>query len=131
MAIKKVCVDNEHKSREVSILRMLRHPCVIFLKQAFYNTGPGDCKDTFLNLVMKKYDTNLKVLILSYRESGVEFPEELIKTYFYQLLRALMYLEAKGVCHRDVKPENVLFNFSSNRLVLADFGSAKILKGSN
>lgn len=46
----------------------------------------------------------------------------------YQLLRALAYLHAVGVCHRDIKPHNVLVDADSGRLVLIDFGSAKVLR---
>lgn len=32
-----------------------------------------------------------------------------------------------GVCHRDIKPQNLLVNPETGRLLLCDFGSAKIL----
>ena len=49
-----------------------------------------------------------------------------IKIYLYQMLRSLHYLHCQNICHRDIKPHNFLIN--SNRVVLCDFGSAKILK---
>lgn len=58
-------------------------------------------------------------------------PIILIKLYSYQLLRALVYIKELGICHRDIKPQNVLVNPSTHQLKLCDFGSAKrLVKGS-
>lgn len=50
-----------------------------------------------------------------------------IKLYMYQLLRSLMYIHSVGICHRDIKPQNLLLNPATGVLKLCDFGSAKIL----
>jgi serine/threonine protein kinase len=50
-----------------------------------------------------------------------------IKLYVYQLLRSLAYIHSLGICHRDIKPQNLLLNPSTGVLKLCDFGSAKIL----
>lgn len=35
-----------------------------------------------------------------------------------------------GVCHRDIKPHNILVDPNSNKVVMCDFGSAKkLVKG--
>ena len=39
----------------------------------------------------------------------------------------MAHLHAKGVCHRDVKPQNLLVDPASHVLKLCDFGSAKVL----
>lgn len=48
-----------------------------------------------------------------------------IKIYTYQIFRGLLYLHSKKICHRDIKPQNILTN--NKEVVICDFGSAKIL----
>ncbi|KAL4339140.1 hypothetical protein GQ457_08G022880 [Hibiscus cannabinus] len=50
------------------------------------------------------------------------------KLYTYQICRGLNYLHnVIGVCHRDIKPQNLLVNPYSHQLKICDFGSAKML----
>ncbi|KZV69039.1 Pkinase-domain-containing protein, partial [Peniophora sp. CONT] len=50
--------------------------------------------------------------------------EELTKMVFLQLIDALAFCHAKGVYHRDVKPENVLVSADGRHWYLSDFGLA-------
>jgi len=50
-----------------------------------------------------------------------------VKLYIYQLFRSLAYIHSQGICHRDIKPQNLLLNPASSVLKLCDFGSVKIL----
>ena len=50
-----------------------------------------------------------------------------IKIYVYQLFRSLAYIHSQGICHRDIKPQNLLLDPNTGVLKLCDFGSAKIL----
>ena len=45
----------------------------------------------------------------------------------YQLFRSLAYIHSLGICHRDIKPQNLLLDPESGVLKLCDFGSAKQL----
>ncbi|KAL5711828.1 calcium/calmodulin-dependent protein kinase [Ranunculus cassubicifolius] len=47
-----------------------------------------------------------------------------------QLMKALAHCHRRGVAHRDIKPDNILFD-SRNRLKLADFGSADFFSEGN
>ena len=50
-----------------------------------------------------------------------------IKLNMYQLFRGLAYIHAIDICHRDIKPPNILVNKKTGKLVICDFGSAKKL----
>ena len=51
------------------------------------------------------------------------FPEVRVKSYMYQLVKALEHMHRNGIFHRDIKPENVLI--AEENLKLADFGSCR------
>ena len=54
-------------------------------------------------------------------------PHPIPPFFLAQLCRALAHLGACGVCHRDIKPQNLLVDPRNHTLKLCDFGSAKIL----
>jgi hypothetical protein len=50
------------------------------------------------------------------------FPACLPQVYMYQLFRSLAYIHSQGVCHRDIKPQNLLVDPDTAVLKLCDFG---------
>ena len=56
-------------------------------------------------------------------------PPILVKLYTYQLLRSIAYIHAKGICHRDIKPQNIFITNQDGRRVykIGDFNVSKIL----
>ena len=42
-----------------------------------------------------------------------------------QILAALAYMHSKGVCHRDIKPDNVLFIDDFQTIKIVDFNVSK------
>lgn len=49
-----------------------------------------------------------------------------IKSYMFDLLKALDFIHSKDIIHRDIKPTNFLYDPFSRRGVLVDFGLAEI-----
>lgn len=126
VAIKKVYQDKRYKNRELSIMKELDHPNVIKLRHYFYT--PGEKPDeVFLNCVMDYMPDTLSRLIRQYSKSKMQFPKIVLKLYAFQLLKSINYIHTLGICHRDIKPQNVLVDPNTHILKLCDFGSAKKL----
>merc|ERR1719409_569293 len=65
-----------------------------------------------------------------YNKMKQPMPLIFVKLYAYQMCRSLLYIHKVGVCHRDIKPQNLLVDGRSHALKLCDFGSAKrLVKG--
>lgn len=126
VAVKKVMQDRRFKNRELEVmLGMPPHPNVVELLHCFYSRGRGG--EVYLNLVLEFVrGTVFHVAKLHAREKQ-PVPIELAKYYAYQTLSALDHLHRNGVCHRDVKPHNLLVRTDDHVLKLCDFGSAKPL----
>jgi protein-serine/threonine kinase len=54
-------------------------------------------------------------------------PSILIRSYLGQIADALAFLHARGICHRDVKDENVILA-EGGRCWLIDFGSSGVVR---
>lgn len=54
----------------------------------------------------------------------------LARTYFFQLASGLKAIHDQGICHRDLKPQNLLLN-SKFELKITDFGLSKIFEDPN
>ncbi|ELS33736.1 MULTISPECIES: bifunctional serine/threonine-protein kinase/formylglycine-generating enzyme family protein [Pseudanabaena] len=54
------------------------------------------------------------------------FSEAKIKDLLLDLLPVLQFIHAGNVIHRDIKPENIIRRRSDGKLVLVDFGAAKM-----
>lgn len=126
VAIKKVFQDKRYKNRELPIIKELNHPNTIQLRQAFYT--PGDKPDEiFLNIVMDFMPDTLSKIIKNFYKTGEGMPLIYVKLFSYQMLRSLAYIHYLGICHRDIKPQNVLVDINKLKLQMCDFGSAKKL----
>jgi len=126
VAIKKVLQDRRFKNRELQIMKLLNHPNVVELKNSFYTSG-SKVDEIFLNLVLEYIPETVFRVSQQYIKLKQFIPLFYVKLYMYQMLRALAYIHSLGICHRDIKPQNLLLDPQSGILKLCDFGSAKIL----
>ncbi|KAG1686930.1 Glycogen synthase kinase-3 beta [Nymphon striatum] len=83
--------------------------------------------EVYLNLVLEYVPETVYRVSRHYSKMKQTIPTSYIKLYMYQLFRSLAYIHSEGICHRDIKPQNLLLDPDSGVLKLCDFGSAKHL----
>ena len=98
---------------EITILRRLDHPNIIALLDVVETASE-------LTVVTELAQGELLEALL---EDGA-LPAAVVRSVAAQLTRALAYLHARGVMHRDLKPQNVLVA-AGGRVKLCDFGFAR------
>eukprot|EP00250_Pteridium_aquilinum_P016407 c23090_g1_i1 orf=596-2020(+) len=126
VAIKKVLQDKRYKNRELQIMQMLDHTNIVSLRHCFYSNTEKD--ELYLNLVLEYVPETVYRVAKHYSRANQRMPLIYVKLYTYQICRALAYIHSGlGICHRDIKPQNLLVNPHTHQLKLCDFGSAKVL----
>ncbi|KAL6929874.1 regulator of ime2 [Hanseniaspora valbyensis] len=129
VALKKVLQDKRFKNRELEIMQRLEHRNVIDLKYYFYQEDQSK-QELYLNLVLEYMPQSLYQRIRHYahmKEKKI-MPHDETQIYMYQLFKGLNYMHGRwGICHRDIKPQNILINPQTLELKICDLGSAKIL----
>lgn len=120
VALKRIRLEVEDEGipstalREISLLKELQHPNIVELRDCIQSDGK-------LYLIFEFVDRDLK----KFMESQVDMLDPAtVKSYLYQIIVGLEYCHARGIMHRDLKPQNLLVS-KSGVLKLADFGLAR------
>ncbi|AGO12723.1 AaceriADR253Wp [[Ashbya] aceris (nom. inval.)] len=128
VAIKKVLQDRRFKNRELEIMKLLQHTNVVDLRYHFYESEP-QTNEVYLNLILEYMPQSLYQRLRHFVTGRLLMPRDEIKVYMFQLFKSLNYLHRVArVCHRDIKPQNLLVDAGTLQLKLCDFGSAKQLR---
>lgn len=105
---------------ENQIMQQLSHPLIITLENAFQDREN-------LYVIMKNYDGgDLRFHMMN----NPMFNEEQAKFIVACIVSALGYIHKKNIIHRDVKPENLIFD-EKGFVHLTDFGVAKYWRSHN
>lgn len=101
--------------REARTAGQLSHPHIVHIHRA-------DERGEFAFFVMGVVDgENLGQRV---RDRGPLPPAEVVR-HLREVAWALAYAHARGVIHRDVKPENIMIERGTNRALVTDFGIAR------
>lgn len=100
----------EQIKREISIMKLVRHPNIVELKEVMATKT----KIFFIMEFVKGGELFSKVV------KG-KLKEDIARKYFQQLISAVDFCHSRGVSHRDLKPENLLLDENGD-LKVSDFG---------
>ncbi|HEV8364085.1 MAG TPA: protein kinase [Gemmatimonadaceae bacterium] len=102
-------------AREARTVAHLEHPHIVALHAV------KRLSDDSLALVMQLVPG--KTLKQTLRDEGA-FDSDRVERVLRDIARGLAYAHARGIVHRDVKPENIFLDAASGRALLSDFGVA-------
>ncbi|KFK25373.1 hypothetical protein AALP_AA8G104900 [Arabis alpina] len=100
----------EQIKREISIMKLVRHPNIVELKEVMATKT----KIFFVMEFVKGGELFSKI-------AKGKLEEDSARRYFQQLISAVDFCHSRGVSHRDLKPENLLLDDNGD-LKISDFG---------
>ena len=117
--IKKDDFIKEHEEK-IQIMKNIKSKYIVKLKENFYDEQyEGYC------IVIDICDSDLKKILVKYKNKGKGLPFQFVYKIFLQLNDVLKKMYEKNCFHRDLKPENILIKYTDNvnfDIKLTDFG---------
>ena len=109
--------DRERVSREIAILKLLRHPNITQLYEIL-----EDEEKLFLITEYAQKGELFDYIVNEIRVKEIEACK-----FFQQIIEGVEYIHRLNVCHRDLKPENMLLDQNRN-IKIVDFGLSSLYK---
>ncbi|CAI5728316.1 unnamed protein product [Peronospora destructor] len=117
-------IDAKRILRELCIVRQLRHPNIVQIREIIAPLDMDRFQDLFV--VFEYLPSDLEKLL----HSPQFLTAEHLRWLLLDLLKALKYMHSAEIVHRDLKPANVLLNLSPVAIKICDFGLARGLSSS-
>ena len=132
-AMKIVSSDNKNMNRETEIIRFLqknKHENIVpFYKYCTEYEHQNGNKKTWI--YMKYVPHTLSRICESMWTKKKKMSKDVHKNIMRQLACALQFIHHHNICHRDLKPDNILIDKSNMHLYLCDFGCSKFILPDN
>ena len=97
--------------REIKYLKLFNHPNIIQIYEVIESSSSF--------YIVMEYAPGGE--LFNYIVEKEKLPENESSFYFYQIIQGIKEIHQKKICHRDVKPENLLFT-KNKILKIIDFG---------
>ena len=129
-ALKSVLIDNEtdlkEKEEQYNLIYRLAYenPQLRIVNIFGLEIRKVDKYNTFLNVLMEKAEYDWETEISRRKKTKNYYTEDELFYILSNLVATFAILQQKGVSHRDVKPQNILY-FGNNQYKICDFGEAK------
>ncbi|KAG5180866.1 kinase-like domain-containing protein [Tribonema minus] len=125
--MRKVTAEDKVR-REIDIMRHLYHRNVVLLFEVLESADTYD-DDSHICMVLELMERGPTMVcgadgtfVAERGEAGV-WPEAAAQLMFADLVRGMQYLHGRGICHRDIKPDNLMI-YENGTLRITDFGCA-------
>lgn len=113
-------------NREIAVMKKLDHPNLVSLYEVLDNPS----SESLILVLEWCSQGSIMPAEEDYDGKAQPIPLDQARLYFRDLILGVEYLHSRGVCHRDIKADNVLLS-DDDVVKLADFGVSEIFETSN
>ncbi len=106
--------------REAETAEQLSHPNIVKI----YDTGEVEGLAYIAMEFLSGHD------LTRYTRKDNLLPPVMVMGIVFKAARAMHYAHSKQVIHRDIKPANIMFDLEKKKIILTDFGIARLIDAS-